>query len=144
MVRVPLSCILAEIKYFNLSALEESISYISANPNALSNEIPLELLELWLEKEAENEESENRLAYSVFMYVLLKYNDRKGISKFDATTDGFIDIYKSWQVTINMVYLDRMSEFKITPLKIFDFSIYKNLKFEIKVKSDSILNKLSN
>lgn len=114
--------------------LQQSIDFIATNPLAMSNEVPLHLLESWLDMEEHGIKTDKTLAMSVFMYVVAKNKQKEDAEvEFTIDEDDFISLYNAWQHALQFTYLDRLTEYKIKPLSLFNISIYDDLNIHLDI-----------
>src|SRR6056297_2679456 len=110
---------------------QKSFQFIEKNPNVTFNELPNELLYHWLVDDPEeylNSEYENKHEYTVFMYALIYFHKNKGLSKFEMNVEQLQEYFITFQTLLAFAEINKKTEIRIAPIKLFDFDNYDNIK----------------
>lgn len=112
--------------------LKESFEFISNNLECFSDRIPENLLDFWLVAEdVDTNEIQDTHQWTVFMYALLKYKERSGLKEFQMSIEDLFKNFETWQVILGCAELNRITDAKTKPVKLFDFDNYSKMSIEI-------------
>lgn len=122
----------------NEEKLTSSLSFISQNPKALSNEVPSELLEFWIVenddiiKTMESIETpEKSPEFTIFLYAYLLFQKNKGIETFSTRPEELQEAFTTFQLLINMAFVSNNTDISTEPFPLFNFDDSAEIKFEL-------------
>lgn len=120
-------------RYLSLkNLLRVSTDFIAQNPNAMSDEIPRELLDFWAFDGDLNQPIEEDDSWTVFLFALINYKKSQELDCFNISMEEMIKTFQDWQVLVNAALVSQRTNAKITPFPMFDFDNIEKIEFEVK------------
>lgn len=111
--------------------IKASTDFIAKNPNAMSNEIPRELLDVWAFDGNLNQPVEEDDSWTVFLFALLNYKRNQGRKDFVLDVHEMNKTFQDWQVLVNAAMISQRTTAKISPFPMFDFDNIEKIEFEV-------------
>ena len=111
--------------------IKASTDFIAQHPNAMSNEIPSELLDVWAFDGDLNQPIEEDDSWTVFLFALINYKKNQGLEGFNIDIHEMIKTFQDWQVLVNAAMVSQRTNAKITPFPMFDFDNIEKIEFEV-------------
>ena len=101
----------------------QSKAWIEEHFEATTNDLPDELLEIWMEDKEQIEKHEDTLAVRIFIYAYLGYRVAKNgqVSLEELTEDELFKAYYYWQVKLASIDVNRRTHLNIAPMHLFSF-----------------------
>lgn len=111
-----------------------SIEYISNYQDALSSEVPLELLKRWCNTGEIKNMSPLDSQWPIFVFAYQKYLRKKGEVGLNGVESNILEVYVNWQIALNLALISKLTNIKIQPFKVFDFDSLSSKEFKALIK----------
>jgi|GEM_PF-5016895 len=111
--------------------IAKSVDFISKNIGLMSNNLPNEFLEKWIDDEPVMQVSKGGcIQYTIFMYAWTKYHHSLNQKEFNATEKMIQDAYFAWQTKLSLTMLQQQGMLQLKPFKVFDFGDLDEMKID--------------